>query len=1045
MHLAVHDINLTVENCTFHNSQMRVMVTLVTSDLVINNSQWLGHTKCDQKKCGATGLLQSTGRFHSIRISNCLLYHTKLQMDLPDIEDVLITDCEFNGQINDNKPVLTGNMIVIMGYNESSLTVRNCIFRNNNNYNPIDAVMNIFEASLLVRRQAPPNSPANLTVYVENCLFENNERGLTFQGPVTEVYVDDTVFRHNIAMHAGAALLTLTQKPITVRNCTFDSNEAGGFRVTEVRYPGDHFSVDGDEVSVYSECCKGSISLIGKGGAIRVQKGQVILQGCRFMNNTARLLGGAIFVDEFGDLTVVDTEFSNSPLDIHPSQGDMIYSNGKVAIRGGSLLVKTANNHISLLQHSGDHWSMAVYDITILCPVGHRLRVVNTSAYGVTPYVGLRRSYMLDQLSYFCESCPRHRYSTDRGYLRYKLDHGVYEYFTLMINGESPSSAFDGTYDYMDINCLDCPYGGQCDKSIRSLPNFWGYKYRNGIQFQQCPKGYCCSHRHCQSYDICADDRHSTLCSVCREGYSEALFSSTCVPNQECGPLWLWPFALGLGFLYMLFLLFQKDVRDFIFSHPTNINVCRKKSSKCTDDKDGGEKILLNGKADEDNNCDLDGQTENLMETSVVIKHPDSKNNGIIVTEHNDQADESQPPPPPDYGSTILIILLYYFQDALLFNVKLSNSSSDDKQREQLKTVLLGLFKFRLEVAHFVDNVCLFSNMSPYIKVLAKTVMVPYVLVLFVFLFLVYKCLYLATHRSINDERQTQDQFTVKLSIGFMLALLFTYQRLATTTFTLLNCVPIADDWVLFIDGTLTCYQHWQYGVMAYALCCIVPFCVVLVMGPGLLKEGLTSLPTFFCACILPFPFVIYWTIMRLIRRGKPSVEAENLGEEVKAVCKVLQGPFKDNNTRLFGPTCWAGVLIFRRLVLVLIFTFVNNSLIRVLAMLFFSFLVLLNHVHVQPYKDTPGNVAGSLSVAAMMVVGGINLVRAGFEAAEYTPQGPNRTLMRVMEETENVLMLWFPLCIMCITLIALLAKISLLIAQACTRSSNIETDANKR
>ena len=76
------------------------------------------------------------------------------------------------------------------------------------------------------------------------------------------------------------------------------------------------------QVSVFSECCKGSISLIGKGGAVRVQRGAVAVEACTFVNNTARLLGGAIFVDEEGNLTIVDSQFSNSPLDLHSSQGE---------------------------------------------------------------------------------------------------------------------------------------------------------------------------------------------------------------------------------------------------------------------------------------------------------------------------------------------------------------------------------------------------------------------------------------------------------------------------------------------------------------------------------------------------------------------------------------------------------------------------------------------------------------------------------------------------------------------------------------------------
>ena len=84
---------------------------------------------------------------------------------------------------------------------------------------------------------------------------------------------------------------------------------------------------------------------------------------------------------------------------------------------------------------------------------------------------------------------------------------------------------------------------------------------------------------------------------------------------------------------------------------------------------------------------------------------------------------------------------------------------------------------------------------------------------------------------------------------------------------------------------------------------------------------------------------------------------------------------------------------------MVLLFTFVNDILLRMLGMMILCFLILLHHAHALPYKDTRGNTAGSASASALVVIGGINLVRAAFEAAEYVPHGPNAMLMRVFDE----------------------------------------------
>ena len=385
----------------------------------------------------------------------------------------------------------------------------------------------------------------------------------------------------------------------------------------------------------------------------------------------------------------------------------------------------------------------------------------------------------------------------------------------------------------------------------------------------------------------------------------------------------------------------------------------------------------------------------------------------------------SAPPPPPpapatDFGAIMLITILYYFQDAQLLHVKTAFAAPEPKEWALIKAILLGLFKFRLEIAHFVDSVCLLVGLGASVKLVVRTVMVPYVLSLFGVLYALH---WLVCGRARDDD--TEKRFQSRLAMGFMLALLFTYQMLATTAFSLLSCVPVGDVTVLFIDATVTCYMPWQYGVLTYAMTSIIPFSFVLMLGPGLLQEGRISVATFFAAGLFPFPFVVTWFAARAFKREHwLSVNAAFPTPPGKVVIKVLQGPFKDIRTRVTGPLCWAGVLIFRRLLLVLIYTFVNVALFRILSMLIVCYVILMNQVHVKPYQDARANLAGNISVAALLLVGGINLVRACFEAAEYTPHGPYESLIVVMQHAEDVLMLWIPLAFMVVVGCILVVKI---------------------
>ena len=296
-----------------------------------------------------------------------------------------------------------------------------------------------------------------------------------------------------------------------------------------------------------------------------------------------------------------------------------------------------------------------------------------------------------------------------------------------------------------------------------------------------------------------------------------------------------------------------------------------------------------------------------------------------------------------------------------------------------------------------------------------------------------------------RSDRQSRDEprpFLSKIATGFVLSLLFTYQHLATTSFKLLNCVPVGNVNVLFIEGNIVCYEYWQYGVIAYAVSCSVPFCLVLLIGPGLLKDGLISLLQFFCACLIPLPFLIYWVILRVRLKGVRPTNPHRMSDEAQAVCGILQGPFRDSESKTFGPLCGAGVLIARRLFLVILFTFVNDTLIRMLCMLLVCFITLLHHVHVLPYKDTRGNLAGTASIASLLIVGAINLVRAGFEAAEYIPQGPNEYLMLVFDEVENVLMLYFPAAVMGLIILAITVKIFLMQLKRLINGPHTHTDS---
>ncbi|CAD5113763.1 DgyrCDS2932 [Dimorphilus gyrociliatus] len=1020
--ISAMSLNFTIDECKLIDSSINIEWDggIPGRDVNIRRSKFVGSVRKSDRKDLITptniAIIQkvyreltsdmiSADQFR-INIEDSSFIHAKLKIEVITPPIIRFINLTFD---NDPTKLAIMNFIEIkLRYDTmkspSSFYGEGLIIKNQYHDNPMQGVITLWEAALTYRLFC--RWVKNYTYHrftLKDSLFENNERGVVVNGCINNTLIENCKFVRNIAMHAGAGFLALFGPERSsnllwtgkISNSVFLHNRAGDFRPFPRTYE-DNFRKlsDGSQVGIYSEFVKGTIVLAGKAGAIRVQRGTLYVTSCIFVNNSALVLGGTLFVDRSGDLKISNTTITNVFNRDLLVQGDTLYSNGNVSIEGLVLNITNAHNEKTMLRHSGKHWSIVVYDINITCPLGHRLRVLNNSAYKVKAEVGLLSSYKLDQLSYYCESCPRHKYAIRQGKMSSTLvaESTDLFFYTLMINGDSANRRFTGSYKYDDIECLQCPYGAQCSQGApEAQPNFWGYSYRSGIKFQLCPNGYCCADVKCSKFDACAHLRRGRLCGRCMENYTEALFSPICVRNETCGPLWIWFFLPVYGILFVLFLLYQKDIRDFIFSVPppnTLVEVPKTNGTAAIEDESALER-LKNDKTDKERDSDAE---DNEIEVQVQTK----------VSQE----------PPPDIGATFLIIVLYFFQDAKLLYVHTVDNADANPIYLMLKHIFIGLLQFRMNELATVSNlnrVCLLPGLQPVYKQLVQAVVVPFVISLFLTLFIICRCI------------NKSSLFLTRLSTGFMLTLLFTYQQLATTAFKLLNCVTVGDQLVLFLDGEELCYRPWQYGVLAYAICCIVPFCLVLLLGPGLLRDGRVSLPSFFCACLFPLPFLGYWLFLRT--RQKP-VNVPTMSNPTRAVYNVLQRPYKSTDQLTFGPYCWAGVLIARRLVLVLLYTFTNSPLLRILCMMVALFLILIHHQHVKPYRDRRGNVADTASVSSLLLIAGINLVRATFQSAEYVPHGPNVTLMTILKALESLLTLWVPVLFGTIVLVVLFGKL---------------------
>ena len=78
------------------------------------------------------------------------------------------------------------------------------------------------------------------------------------------------------------------------------------------------------------------------------------------------------------------------------------------------------------------------------------------------------------------------------------------------------------------------------------------------LQFFHCPSEYCrrsshSTHSSDNSYNSCHGRRDGVLCGKCFDGYSEALYSTSCRKNDKCNNNWFW---LATGIYVVVFAVY---------------------------------------------------------------------------------------------------------------------------------------------------------------------------------------------------------------------------------------------------------------------------------------------------------------------------------------------------------------------------------------------------------------------------------------------------------------------------------------------------------
>ena len=548
---------------------------------------------------------------------------------------------------------------------------------------------------------------------------------------------------------------------LLLRNCIFIDN-----RATSVI----HFNQNIKQISYF-------ISNV-QGGALGCFRFNLILIHTTLINNNAEFFGGSIFDDRCISSLWNSTIQIDEKMSIIPVQGQAVYSRGVQVMNNVTIKVEK-----TFLRSSGDSyiWFTGSGITTRSVVVPHMLRLIcnvgNNIDLKTRPTVtkNLRPSMLGSILLFRCLPCPSTFYTLESG-------SGILSNVTLR--------------QLHNITCLPCPHGADCSESIRSKPDYWGYRSEDmTIHFLPCPAKYCCQGHHCKSYNSCNKNREGKLCGRCRSGFSYGLLSAECVEENKCGNPLIWFIVILGGMGYVLFLMYLPEVAVFV-----------KTSVYCVI-----EKCLRNSESTGENSYTMAGLIKVIFFFSQIEP--------LVKLEQSTGT------------------------------VSRSGHNFIDMTR-QAQHVFTAILNFQMSIS------CPFKGLTAITRtaVIAAFPLVS-LLVLALLLILYWttkfvKMMILKTKS--NNTSYAESKFIARLVSCFINLVLLTYGIITKTTLALLSCARINKDRVLYLDGTVTCYKPWQFIVAAFICVFIFPLPFGLALSFRKFKKGKFTVTQFLLRLCLP-------------------------------------------------------------------------------------------------------------------------------------------------------------------------------------------------
>ena len=739
----------------------------------------------------------------------------------------------------------------------------------------------------------------------------------------------------------------------------------------------EYFQVDIKDCDVTIQNCNFEDSSTG---VLNVYRSKIDIKNSRFTNNYQLDLSKQTGLLQFyGSYTGIShCQFQNNS--VPTSQGGVLkFERILDSIPYLSIRDTTIKSGINSYSFESSLLSMQAKNkpftanVNLSCPVNNNLLYT------------YRTTFEYNSFSALCRSCGSNNYSIVSPSISWNLSKRAFN---------------DPT-----ITCAPCPFGATCEQGIKSKGNYWGYKTKNNyIKFLYCPTLYCCtSLSTCLSYNTCHQNRHNRLCGECIEGYSTGLFGqSQCIENSSCNNRCFWIFYILLIGFYILFFMYLQEIIVFIKGIIQKI-ICYRK-------------ILSNDAT----------EYQEIVGRDELVFDDDSNVPFQLLT--TDSTNSMENPEKSVKTSGFIKIIFFFYQTASI--IRINSSTKAQYHFPEIADILLSFLNIKIDISSNHFKVCPIKNNDAISVEIVRSgiiILCPLILLFKILLYPICKnvmsrirCSQQVTKNK-RDPRQYSEinenvprfgklPFIARIKAAYIQLLLIGFASLAVLLFKMINCVEILGQKYLYMQATVPCYTVWQIFPMVFIAIWVAPFWFSIYFSCSLLRTcKITPNEYLFIAT---FPLSVFFYLLRArFYNGHTSLVA-NDAMLAKEFLRLVNGPFRS----ISGTTIkiqWESVLIFRRLALIVVSTFLISPLDKLYPIGFLLVLYLIHHMITQPYKELILNLAEGVSLAVLCFLTLINTFWAFTDEIDITK---NSILMMT-----GKVFIYFELVVLLIPLVVIL------------------------